>query len=151
VPRSLPLVALALVALALPAAASAAPRAKKTSAERMIEKLNRVRAKHSLPPLKPSAPLQRTAGGYAKRLIKEDRFSHVGAPRASGFSSIGEALEIHRGKRALPGRAIRSWLRSSIHRSLVLGTSFRWIGAGTASGNFGGRRMTVWVLHLGRR
>jgi uncharacterized protein YkwD len=134
-------VALALAALAVPQAASADP---------MIERINAVRADHGLRPLQGSERLARSARRHAGRLMEHGSFGH-GALRLSGFSSLGEALAYHRGRRLAVARTVRRWLGSAVHRGLVLDPSFRWAGAGRSSGRFGGRRATIWVLRLGRR
>ena len=136
-----------LCATALPCAAHAGLRE-----QGMVDELNRVRAKHALRPLRPSESLERSAFAYADRLSRSGWFGHAPAILAGpGFDALGEALALHRGRRLLRARTVRRWLRSPVHRALVLSRRFAMVGAGHARGRFRGRRATIWVLHLGSR
>jgi uncharacterized protein YkwD len=118
--------------------------------QEMLDELNRVRAEHELRPLEPSESLERSASAYAGRLMRGGWFGHPPAILAGpGFRTLGEALALHRGHRLLRARTVRDWLRSPVHRGLVLSRAFRLAGAGHARGRFRGRRATIWVLHLG--
>jgi uncharacterized protein YkwD len=117
----------------------------------MVQKINKVRAKHGLRALRHAPSLTRSAGAYARVMMSRDFFghsSHIRAPRR--FRRLGEAIAFHRGRRP-PRRSLRSWLRSPGHRALLLSPSFRYIGAGVSTGRFRGRRATIRVVHLGAR
>jgi uncharacterized protein YkwD len=136
---------LVLCAAAVPSAADAEVREQE-----MLDELNQVRARHDLRPLEPSASLEGSASAYAGTLMRGGWFGHspaiLGRP---GFRTLGEALALHRGHRLLRARTVRAWLRSPVHRGLVLSQRFRLAGAGHARGRFRGRRATIWVLRLG--
>jgi uncharacterized protein YkwD len=49
-------------------------------------------------------------------------------------------------------KAFYTWLRSPGHRAVIMDRSFRYTGAGRASGRFGGGgNATVWVMHFGSK
>jgi uncharacterized protein YkwD len=135
------------VAVLAPATATAAP--PPDPSERMVEALNDLRAKHGLRPLREAPALGRSATGWAKHLMRSDRFAHGSSYLKAGFRRAGEILAYNHGRRASPRPPLRMWNRSPGHRSLVLSSSFRYVGAGPARGNFGGRPTTIWVVHFG--
>jgi len=146
--RTFAMAATAMAAL-LPTAASAAPAVDPS--ERMIEAINEVRADHGLRPLREAPALDRSATGWAKRIIRTNSFSHGSSYLKTGFRTTGEILAYNHGWQLRPGPALRLWLGSPGHRSLMLSSSFRYVGAGPARGNFSGGPSTVWVVHFGAR
>ena len=143
--RRFGLCVLVLWSLVIPAAATADVREQE-----MVDELNKVRARHDLRPLRASESLEGSAFAYAGRLLGSGSFAHAGTPVAPRrFGAVGEALSIHAGRRLLRARTVRRWLRSPVHRALVLRPGFGWAGAGYARGRFRGRGATIWVLHLG--
>jgi uncharacterized protein YkwD len=116
----------------------------------MVAAVNEVRAQHGLTALSASASLHRSARRYARWMLRNDYFGHLGQIRASSrYSMLGENLSWHSGGRPRVGRTVRSWMNSPPHRALILHPGFRWLGAGPARGTLGGRRVTAWVLHFG--
>jgi len=136
---------------ALPSTASAYNRG--VTVNQMVTAVNSVRAKHRLPPLRPTGRLMSSSQGYSTQLMRQDSFGHSGLARAriGRFGRLGEALEIHEGKRARPKLALRYLMNSPAHRALLLSSSMTRIGAGVTRGRFRGSRAVIWVLHLGRR
>jgi uncharacterized protein YkwD len=116
---------------------------------RMAERINDVRAEHGLRPLKVAPRLTRSATRYARRMIKTDHFGHGRAYLSAGFKRSGEILAWRRGWSLKPGPIVRMWMNSSGHRSLILSSGFRYIGAGPARGDYGGAGTTMWVVHFG--
>jgi uncharacterized protein YkwD len=144
----------ALLACACTVAAFLTPApADAAQAERQaIEAVNHVRHAHGLPALRVAKSLNRSSGGYARRMLRRDYFGH--APRirvASGFRSAGETLAWHAGRHPRPRRTVRRWMASPGHRAILLSRSFRWIGVGLARGRLGSRTVTAWVAHVGAR
>ena len=133
--------------MALPGApAQASPGTK------MIKKINKVRDRHGLRPVRRSRALSRSARSYARAMMTRNVFGHGAANRARRrFRRTGEALAMSRGHRLQTRRTVRRWMRSPGHRALVLSRGFRFAGAGVSRGRFHGRRTTMWVLHLGGR
>ncbi len=144
-------VACVVTALVVPFEALAASQGR--SAQRwMVKAVNEVRRAHQLRPLRGSRPLERSAGGFASRLMKLDTFGHTGTIGAGGrMRVLGEALAIHPGRRAHPRRTMRRWMRSPSHAALVLDSRFGYAGAGLSRGRHQNRVATIWVLHLGGR
>ena len=134
------------VLLAVPGAAAA------TDAARMLEEVNQLRAWHGLPALVASDRLSRSAERYAAWEMRTDYFGHADHIRAgAGWSSLGEAIAIHRGHRPKVSATLRSWARSPTHAALLLSPAFREAGAGMSRGRFGRGRATIWVIQLGSR
>jgi uncharacterized protein YkwD len=117
--------------------------------ERMIAKINEVRANHGLKALKPAPKLARSSRYYAKRLMKVDGFGHGSSYRDAGFRTAGEILAYGRGWSLKPSPIVRMWLASPGHRGLMLSSSFDYVGASPARGRFGRGLTTVWVVHFG--
>jgi uncharacterized protein YkwD len=116
----------------------------------MLLKVNEVRAAHGLRPLREAPRLERSAGRYARWILRADRFEHQSRIQASSrFRRLGENLSLHGGHRPRVRYTVRAWMHSPGHRALLLSRGFRWLGAGKAAGRYGGRSATTWVLHLG--
>lgn len=83
--------------------------------------------------------------------MENDLFGHQSSIQASSrFVLLGEALEMHSGRRFQVGATIRRWLASPSHRAILLSPVMRRQGAGVTRGRFGAGRATIWVLHVGR-
>jgi uncharacterized protein YkwD len=119
------------------------------ASNRMVDAINSVRADHGLRALREAPKLVRSSGGYAKHLIRSDSFGHGSSFHNTGFRTAGEILAYNSGWSAKPRPAIRMWLGSSSHRALMLGSRFRYAGAGIARGRFGSSMATMWVVHFG--
>jgi uncharacterized protein YkwD len=147
------LVALLAVTAALSPSGAALGATERRTAERsMVEAVNEVRREHGLRPLRGAPALARGADDFAARLMKLDLLAHADRIVCGGrFRTLGEVLAVHRGWRPRAGRTVRRWLRSPSHRALLLGTRFRYVGAGLSRGLFPSRLATIWVLRLGNR
>ena len=129
----------------------AAPTALGSAGDAMVSKVNEIRERHGLKPLRPSGSLSGSSARYARHLMRTDRLTHRARPSVSGhYKRAGEALAYKSGSRPAVGWTVRAWMRSSTHRSVLLTRSMRELGAGLARGRFGGRRAVVWVLQVGR-
>jgi uncharacterized protein YkwD len=131
--------------------AVAAPAGAHANAQnRMLDAVNAIRAQHGLGAFAGSRSLNRSAGRYARWMLRADYFGHQSSIRASSrFSLLGENLAWHPGRRSRVRNTVRRWMNSPPHRALILHSGFRWLGAGIARGGLGGRRVTAWVLHFG--
>jgi uncharacterized protein YkwD len=140
-------VATALAALAL------APAAHAGQHERELRALvNGERAGRGVAGLRHSPALTRSAQRFARSLLRRGVLAHgarISAPRR--FRLLGENLALVGGRGPQPHRAVRLWRRSPGHRAVMLDSRMRSVGIGRASGLFGGRPATVWVLRVGRR
>lgn len=138
--------------LAVALAGGAEARSAKHSTRAMAAQINKVRARHGLPPLRLSPSLTRSSRRFARKLIARNRFGHASRIQAcAAFSRLGEALAMHTGRRDRVADTVDQWLRSPGHRAIVLHRSMRWLGAGVTHGRFGRMRATIWVLQVGRR
>ena len=116
----------------------------------MVAAVNEVRSAHGLARLRHAPVLGRSARAYAGWMLRAQYFGHQARIRTSrAFSIVGENLEWHRGRQLRIRQAVRAWMRSGPHRTVMLHRSFRWIGAGVRRGRFKGTPATMWVLHLG--
>ena len=137
-----------IVAAAVLPAASAAASAEQDA----IDQLNQVRQSNGLAQLRTSESLHRSSSRYAKHIIDTGYFGHASRIAASGaFGRVGETLELHAGFRADPGGTINEWMNSPEHRTVLLSSSYRWVGMGIAHGRIGSKLVTVWVAHVGAR
>lgn len=143
------LVVALLASCGVPAGAFAGDRAS----ERMIEKINEARSSEAhLPALRSAPGLDRSAGAFARWLVRHENLQH--RPRVSvsrGYPHCGEALAMHYSLQAQVGATLRAWLGSPTHRALVLTRSMNLVGIGHASGRLDGRPRTVWVMQVARR
>ena len=138
---------LIVAAMVLPAAAAAA-----TAQSDAIDQLNQIRQANGLAQLRASESLHRSSSRYARHMIATDYFGHASRIAASGaFSRIGETLELHAGWKADASQTIDEWMNSPEHRAVLLSSSYRYVGMGTARGRIGSRLVTVWVAHVGPR
>lgn len=134
------LMAMAVLIVALPAGASAA-----SSDERMLDAINHARAAHRLAPLTPAATLSRASGNYAQDLVQRHRFQHASRIGARGFDRVGEVLARSPRPEMSPRSIVGAWLRSPMHRRVLLRPSYRYVGIGHSTG----RRSAIWVVRLG--
>jgi uncharacterized protein YkwD len=161
-PRALLAAIAVLVSVSYPAAASTTPPvagaavtrpvANAAASSAVIRKVNRVRARYGLRRLRTSGSLTHSATGFARHLMRVDRFGHAPTIHASHhFRRRGEALALQRGWKSHPGQTVRNWMNSPPHRALLLSRGFSWVGVGRARGRFGSMPATIYVLHLGAR
>ena len=137
-----------LFVFAVPASALTA---NQRAERKMTAAINSVRAQHGLPAFERSASLTGSAERYSRWLMEKDWFGHQSSIQASSeFKLLGEALEMHTGRRFKVWPTIRRWLGSASHRAILLSPVMRRQGAGVTRGRFGSSRAVVWVLHVGR-
>jgi uncharacterized protein YkwD len=140
----------AAMMLVLAATANAETDNERAETE-MVAAINAVRSKHGLEQLRRSDSLASSAGRFSRWLMANDTFGHAGSIQASReFVLLGEALELHSGRRFRVRATLERWMGSPSHRAIVLTRSMRWLGTGATRGRFGARPATIWVLHVGR-
>lgn len=129
-----------------PGVASARP------AHTMLTRVNAYRAAHGIPRLHDTRALDRSARAYAHWMLRHQRFGHDNHIHVSRrFRFVGEVLAYHTGRFPGVGTMLRAWERSPEHNAILLDRAYVDGGFGYAEGRLGGRRVTVWVGHLGRR
>jgi uncharacterized protein YkwD len=131
--------------MAISAGASTAD-ARGISAQRSVESsINVTRAKHGCGPLRLHRGLARVARSQARLLLANGRLEHdAGTPlalrlhrAAPTMRLLGEDLAWSPARHALPGAIVRAWLRSPVHREILLNCRFSRLGIGVAHGRFG--------------
>jgi uncharacterized protein YkwD len=140
------LVVAVLALCGAPAAAGATP------SDRMIGAINDAREHASLPPLTAMPQLERSAGAFARFLLRNGKFAH--RPKTSmtrRYPHAGEALSMHFSLQAQVSATLDAWLGSASHRALVLTQSMDRVGIGHARGRYLGRPRTIWVVQVARR
>jgi uncharacterized protein YkwD len=141
-----PLCALALVAVAAPASALAGP-----SSARMVTAINAARAHHGLRPLHVAAPIAHASTAYARRLASNGRFKHARPARIGHYRVDAEILGLAPGKGGMTTGIVRAWLKSRVHRPILLSRRYDHVGVGVARGRMNGRTSVFWVVRFGRR
>ena len=145
------LVAGTVVLAAAPALGSGRPpAARAATADAMVQRINEVRGQHGLRPLRASGSLVGSSQRFAEHLMRQDALQHRSRPSTS-YANAGEVLSLHMGNRPRIGPTVGKWMRSPSHRSVLLSSSFRQMGAGVARGRFGRSRAVIWVVQVGRR
>jgi uncharacterized protein YkwD len=142
------------------ARASRAGRAKLHSA--LLCLINRERAIRGIRPLRHDRRLARAAGGHARDMARRRYFAHQrsGGPdlgarlRRAGWrgSAAGETIAYGCGSSGTPRAAVRMWLNSPGHASIMLSGAYGRGGPGVAKRapvRCGGG--ATWVLNVGRR
>jgi uncharacterized protein YkwD len=140
------LLALLVCLLVVPAHAAAS-----SPTLQMLRKVNAFRARHGVRPVHLSHSLAQTASAYSRHMLRSGYFGHASTIHASRrYRTLGEIIEMHRGRRAGVGLTFRDWVNSPPHRSVMLMGAFRFAGAGFVSGRFHGQRTTLWTMQFGR-
>jgi uncharacterized protein YkwD len=123
-----------------------------TPEQLMLKKINGKRHHDGLRQLRASRSLERSAGAFARYLVRHQQLAH--RPRVSvnrSYPHCGEALAEHFSLAADVGGTLRSWMASPVHRGLVMTRSMNLVGLGHASARVGGKPKTVWVLQVAHR
>jgi uncharacterized protein YkwD len=122
---------LPLLAVAVPAATAAGP-SWDPGERAIVRAVNRVRARHGLPFVRPHAGLAAAADAHSAEMIAAGYFGHGAMAqrvrRYARFKRVGETLAWSRGFHARS--IVRMWMRSSAHRKVLLRRSYRRIGVG---------------------
>jgi uncharacterized protein YkwD len=120
--------------------------------DRMVVAINDARERASLPPLRTAPELERSAGAFARWLIRHDALTHrPDVSTSRDYRHCGEALSMHFSLQARVAPTLRAWLASPSHRGLVMTSSMDMVGIGHARGRYEGRPRTVWVVQVARR
>ena len=151
------------VAAAVAISCSEAPStadAHAIKAQRSVEtSINAVRAKHGCGPLRlPRAAWRASPAMQARLLLADGGLDHdAGTPltqrlqrAAPGMHLLGEDLAWSTPRvTPQPASIVRAWLRSPVHREVLLDCRFSRLGIGIASGHFGRHgKATVYTADL---
>jgi uncharacterized protein YkwD len=149
--------ALLLPGLAAPADAAADdPRAAASSGEpfrdAVLRELNRVRARHALPPVRVDRSLGGAAGAHSRDMARRRYFAHgrwtTRVKAASGRASdVGEVIGWITAADAASEASwmVKSWLDSPPHRAVLLSRGFHRVGIGRATRAHGGATASLYT------
>lgn len=123
--------------------------------ERMLTRLNAVRAAAGSPALRMCPALTRSAQSYAAQMERDNRVSHAAADGStaaqriagSGYRGTLLAENLAAGQPTVAG-AMGDWRRSPSHYAAMTDARYRHVGFGFAPGR-GTKYATYWVQHLG--
>jgi uncharacterized protein YkwD len=144
-----------LAAFAVLAVAPASAHAiKMTKPEKKVLALvNHARVKHGLVKLKMVRSLERASRNHSREMVRCSYFSHnsfdgewFGARLIRfGYTSagctcwaVGENIAWGCGRSGTPKAIFKAWMRSPVHRAIILTARFRNVGIGRAKGAFRG-------------
>ncbi|HEU4449842.1 MAG TPA: CAP domain-containing protein [Gaiellaceae bacterium] len=116
--------------LSVAAPAQAAPTKME---KRLVSRINDARQDRGLRTLRTASSIQSGAHSWSRHLLRTDSFHH-----ARLRSGTGEVIAWGTCSWFKPGAAVRAWLRSPSHRTLLLRGSFRRVGTGWARGSWNG-------------
>jgi uncharacterized protein YkwD len=116
----------------------------------MLDRLNSTRGKRGRAALRYSGVVSRGARSYARRMMRRGLWRHATRKSAPGYRRVSEVIGMQYGSRPAPSEIVRWWLRSRVHRPIVLGRS-RFAGIGMATGRCRGRQAGIWVVRLADR
>jgi uncharacterized protein YkwD len=132
---------------------------------RLVIAINEVRVSHGLAPVHIAKGLRATAQGHSRDMVNRNYFAHTSPTgstlnyrishsmfRTSGAWWAGEDLAWGTGTIGSPRNVIRMWLASPEHRSILLSSSYTFVGVGRAVGRFQGfDNAAVWTVDFGHR
>ena len=136
-----------LAVLAVPCVAHAATRVsyQAGSEQQVLVLLNQIRRQHGLSALAFSSPLRIAARGHSADMLQNGYFDHNSAAEAwdsriLGYvksSTVGETIARGRGSTGSPAGLVNQWMRSALHRRVILNAGLRLVGVGVAVGTPG--------------
>ena len=145
-------VVLCLFALwAVLAASGAASAATTPPRKELLRAINQVRATHGIHKLLAASALRFAALRHSTDMLTRNYFAHTSPTGStitnrivrSGFVNGhwwrgAETLAWGIGARASAEATVAAWLRSPVHRAIMLSGGFRWVGIGRDCGRFDG-------------
>jgi uncharacterized protein YkwD len=167
--KSIVLACCLLVAAGGWAVATAPPAAAvhlTTPEKAMLALINHARTTRGRHALRVVASLERASRSHSRDMLKRVYFSHssysgssyAARLRAFGYSAtgctcweVGEIIGWGRGGKAA-AIVFRQWMKSPVHRAVILQRSFRDIGVGRVAGTLRGLSgVSMFTVDLGRR
>ena len=142
--------------------APAATAARMGATERaVVERINDVRGRHGLAPLRGDKRLTRAADAHSRDMLRQDFFAHSSSNGTSPHDRIrhyrparlvGETLAyVPKGGRASARSVVRMWKRSAGHRAVLTTARFRRIGVSRKRGRLQGRKVTMFTADFSSR
>jgi uncharacterized protein YkwD len=157
----------AWLAVGVAAAGPAAAFDRQATERTLLKLINHARGKRGLASLHLNGALDRAALAHSRVMLSHGSFSHLSVNgggycgrllragyRRTGCRSwaVAEVIGRGAGARGTPRAIFGSWMRSSVHRSILLGRRWRDVGVGAAAGCFCGVSGSVlFTVDFGRR
>jgi uncharacterized protein YkwD len=155
------------LAVGVVASGPAAAFDRRASENTLLQLINHARGKRGLAALHLNRALDRAALAHSRVMLSHGSFSHLsvngggycGRLLRAGYSRTGcrswavaEVIGRGVGARGTPRAIFTSWMRSPVHRSVLLGKRWRDVGVGAAAGSFCGLSGSVlFTVDVGRR
>ncbi len=151
--------------LMLSIAGSASATVNSTYRWRLLLAINETRVAHGLAPVHLASGLRNAAQAHSNDMVSRNYFAHTSPTgstlyyrithstfRTFGAWRAGENLAWGTGPIGSPRNVIRMWLASPEHRSILLSSSYTYVGVGRAVGRFQGfEDAAVWTVDFGHR
>ncbi len=138
-----------------PGAAQAKSAGLDGTERKVVELVNRIRARHGLRRLRASRTLAHAASDHTGDMLRADYLSHCssdGTPMATrvrrytGARWVGENIAITSRRRGVARQVVRMWMASPPHRAVLLSPKSRRIGVGRGRGLLGGAARSVFTV-----
>ena len=136
---------LVVAAMTLASVVLVSAPAQASTASKMVERMNAVRAAHGVGPLREISRLNRSSYRWGRFLMRRNWLGHASL---SANHVKGEIIELHGGTANRIRRTVRAWMHSPGHRAVLLAGRFHRVGVGKTSGWFNGRHVTIWVARF---
>jgi uncharacterized protein YkwD len=138
-----------------PGAAQAKSAGLDGTERKVVELVNRIRARHGLRRLRASRTLAHAASDHTGDMLRADYLSHCssdGTPMATrvrrytGARWVGENIAITSRRRGVARQVVRMWMASPPHRAVLLSPQSRRIGVGRERGLLRGAARSVFTV-----
>ncbi len=119
--------------------------------KQLLHAINDIRAAYGIGSLHGVSALRWVALSHSEDMVRRNYFAHTSPTGStvayrierSGFVSsyswrAGETLAWGTGAHASASATAEAWLKSSVHRAIMLSPSYRWVGIGRQCGRFRG-------------
>jgi uncharacterized protein YkwD len=144
-------VACAAVLLASAVASTTAAAGTIPPRKQLLHAINDIRAAYGVGSLHGVSALRWVALSHSEDMVRRDYFAHTSPTgstlayriQRSGFVSsyswrAGETLAWGTGAHASARATAEAWLKSSVHRAIMLSPTYRWVGIGRQCGRYRG-------------
>jgi len=134
---------------------------------KMLRLVNHARVSRGLATVRVVATLDYAALKHSRDMLSRDYFSHSSLAGAtagtralragyatSGYSqwTVGEVIAWGVSSRGTPERVFSDWMKSTTHRKIILGRSWRDVGIGCSRGTYKGiSGVLMYTVDFGRR
>ena len=127
------------------------PPPEQSARKQLLHAINDIRAAYGVGSLHGVSALRWVALSHSEDMVRRNYFAHTSPTgstvayriQRSGFVSsyswrAGETLAWGTGARASARATAEAWLKSSVHRAIMLSPTYRWVGIGRQCGRYRG-------------